>query len=241
MKKAASATNIIGIVFLLVGVIVILVSVFISISDAKFREGAESTMAVITDIEVDRYRRNGETHTDHDVYVEYEVDGKTYETLLNYYDSSMFVGQEIEVFYHPEAPGDVRAESFFAPVFLVLFGLVFGIIGGAFVVSNARKIAKHKQLLETGERVTGTITNIDVVTTIEINGCHPYKAVVEVDDYMTGEKYLYSSEQVMDDIYYLVGSSVDVYVDRNDKSKYYVDLDSAVNSDYPAEKVHDYR
>lgn len=242
MKKASSVTNLIGVIFLIVGLSFVCAAVLTMISDSNFRKEAESTMAIITDIETERYRSNGKTRTDHDVYVKYTVDGKTYEKLLNYYTSSMSVGDEVEVFYRPEAPGEIRGEG--ASIIFIVFaiiGLVFAAIGGSFVAVNVKNAKKRKKLLESGERVTGTIIDIETVTNVRINGRNPYKAVVEVVDYITGEKYLYSSEQVLKDLTYMVGSSVDVYVEQNDKSKYYVDLSSVNAEEYTGTKVHDFR
>lgn len=241
VKSAAGVTNIIGIVFFLVGVLLVIVSTVIFVGNKQFEANSEKTMAVITEIDTYRTRSNGETETRHDVFIEYEVDGKTYNRELNNYSSSMYEGKEIEVMYNPDNPADARADDGFAWVILAIMGLVFGVIGGGLFFTSVIAGGKRKKLMANGERVTGTITDVITVTNVRINGRHPYKAEVEVIDHLTGEKYLYSSKQVINDISYMIGSTVDVYVDTNDKSKYYVDLDSVTNDDYPVEKVHDYR
>ena len=126
-------------------------------------------------------------------------------------------------------------------VILCIMGLIFGAIGGGIFFANVAAGGKRKKLMENGDRVSGTITDVITVTNVRINGRHPYKAEVEVIDPYTGEKYLYSSKQVINDITYMVGSAVDVYVDPNDKSKYYVDLDSVAADEYSDVTVHDFR
>ncbi len=241
VKSASGVTNIIGIVFLLVGVLLVIVSIITFVGNKQFEANAETVMATITEIDTYRTRSNGKNKTRHDVFIEYEVDGKTYNRELNYYTSSMYEGKEIEVMYNPDNPADARADENIASIILVFMGLIFGSVGGGLFFANVFAGSKRKKLMANGDRVTGTITDIITVTNVRINGRHPYKAECEVIDYLTGEKYLYSSKQVINDISYMVGSTVDVYVDRDDKSKYYVDLDSVAADEYTDTKVHDYR
>ncbi|MDE6600448.1 MAG: hypothetical protein K2K34_10270, partial [Oscillospiraceae bacterium] len=59
---------------------------------------------------------------------------------------------------------------------------------------------------------------------------HPYRADCEVFDPNSGERYLYRSENTMEDISDLVGTSVVVYADRDNRKKYYVDIASPAGS-----------
>ncbi|MBQ8175451.1 MAG: DUF3592 domain-containing protein [Oscillospiraceae bacterium] len=241
IKSAEGINNVIGVVFFLVGVLLVIVSIITFVGNKQFEANAETVMATITEIDTYRTRSNGKTKTHHNVFIEYEIDGKTYNRELNYYTASMYEGKEIEVMYNPDNPADARANDDFAWIILVFMGLIFGTLGGGLFFTNVIAGGKRKKLMENGDRVTGTITDVITVTNVKINGRHPYKAEIEVIDPYTSEKYLYSSKQVIDDISYMVGSTVDVYVDRDDKSKYYVDLDSVAADEYSDVKVHDFR
>lgn len=241
IRSAEGTINIIGIAFLFFGVLMITISVVTFVGAKKFEANAEKTIAVITDIDTYRTGSGDNRTTHHDVYVEYRVDRQVYNGMLDYYSSSMYVGKEIEVMYNPNNPADIRGSSNFTWIILAFMGLIFGAVGGGIFFTNVTAGGKCKKLMENGDRVTGTITNVIAVTNVRINHRHPFKAEVEVIDPYTGEKYLYSSKQVLDDIYYMVGSTVDVYVDRDDKSKYYVDLDSVAAEEYTDVKVHDFR
>lgn len=241
IRSAEGTINIIGIAFMFFGVLMIIVSIVTFVGAKKFEASAEKTMAVITDIDTYRTGIRDARTTHHDVYVEYRVDRQVYNGMLDYYSSSMYVGKEIEVMYNPNNPADIRGSSNFTWIILALIGLIFAAVGGGIFFANVTAGGKCKKLMENGDRVTGTITNVITVTNVRINHRHPFKAEVEVIDPYTGEKYLYSSKQVLDDIYYMVGSTVDVYVDRDDKSKYYVDLDSVADEEYTDVKVHDFR
>lgn len=241
VRGAEGTTNFIGIMFLLFGIFMIVASVVMFVGNKKFEASAEKTMAVITDIDTYTTGSGDDRTTHHDVYVEYRVGRQVYESMLDYYSASMHVGKEIEVMYNPADPDDIRGSKNFSWLILALIGLIFSGVGGGIFFANVAASINHKKLLENGDRVTGTITNVITVTNVRINHRHPFKAEVEVIDPYTGEKYLYSSKQVMDDIYYMVGSTVDVYVDHDDKSMYYVDLDSVAADEYTETKVHDFR
>ncbi len=241
IRSAEGTINIIGIAFLFFGVLMITISIVTFVGAKKFEANAEKTIAVITDIDTYRTGSGDNRTTHHDVYVEYRVDRQVYNGMLDYYSSSMYVGKEIEVMYNPNNPADIRGSSNFTWIILAFMGLIFGAVGGGIFFTNVTAGGKCKKLMENGDRVTGTITNVITVTNVRINHRHPFKAEVEVIDPYTGERYLYSSKQVLDDIYYMVGSTVDVYVDRDDKSKYYVDLDSVAAEEYTDVKVHDFR
>ena len=103
------------------------------------------------------------------------------------------------------------------------------------------KAVRRKKLIENGEQLTGVITAIRMNMRVTINGIHPYRAECEVIDPYSGERYLYSSDDTIEDISALMGMSVTVYTDPNDRKKYYMDISSLTNRYNYDENVHDYR
>lgn len=242
-RKSVAASSLGGgIAFIIAGLVFFFVSLGI-ISDAKkFGETAQETTAVVTDVERRRVRRNGKYRTDYDVYVQYEVGGITYNEELSGGNSSMREGETLKVYYDPLSPRDVRSSNKITVVhgLTAIFPVVFIVAGISMGIVPSIKSSKRRKLKETGEQVSAVITEVILDTSIKINKRHPYKALCEAVDPLTGERYLYSSEGFMDDIRYLKGQTVTVYYDPDDKGKYYVDLDSAdENSGMSA--VHDYR
>ncbi len=240
IQKATGVTNIIGVVFTLVGIIMIIIGIAVSSIGKIFEESAEKTDAVITEINT-YYKRTGNDRRRHrDVFVEYVVDGKRYEGELNYYRTGMYEGGTVEIMYNPENPNEIRAGSpSLALLILGGIGILFSAIGIPFIVVGVKSGGK-KRLKTNGVRMTGVITNDVVITNVTINGYHPHKAECEVVDSYTGERYLYSSDSVMNDISCYIGSEVDVYVDPDDKSRSYVDLES-LQAGQTDKMVHDYR
>lgn len=230
-----------GMIFFIVGVMFNAAGALLLINHDKFMDNAESTEAEIVRIELDRYKKNGKTRTTHDVWVQYEVSGQAYEEELGYYKTGMNVGDIVVVYYDPEHPSDIRSDSRILEVVFLTIGVFFGGIGVIFFIINASLRSRRKKLMETGDRLTGTITDITRNYAVRINGRNPFKAECEVIDPYSGEKYLYSSENVTDNISELLGREVTVYVDRDNKRNYYVDIFELMDKYKDEENIHDYR
>ncbi len=141
--------------------------------------------------------------------------------------------------------GNSAGEGGETMLFLYIFGgigLLFLIIGLPFLIVGIKKRKTKMQLLETGVQTVGIITGVERNLQVTVNGRHPFRAECQVTDPVTGEIYLYSSESVMRKIDYLIGCQVTVFYDPDDRSKYYVDIESA-ERDYgaAAPEVHDFR
>ena len=202
---------------------------------------AETTWAEIIDIEEDVYYRKGRRRTHYHAWVEYIVDDIIYNQKLDTYNSSMYIGADIEVYYDPADPSDVRTESEAFEIIFICMGGAFMVPGAVFLIIVIAKNRKIKNLKQNGEALTGTIVNITQNMAIRINGCHPFKAECEVVNPFDSERYLYSSENINADISQFIGSQVTVYVDKNKKSKYYVDMDELFKNYYEQNKIHDFR
>lgn len=214
------------------------------IDGMNFRKGSEQVTGVISHIETYREHHLDNSHTEmHDVYVKYTVNGQEYEQELGFYESSMYAGKEIEIFYNPENPAEIKGDEGAINIILPLFGLAFLAIGLVLVNNDRKKQQKMQRLLEQGSTVEGIINAITIDHNTTINNRHPLKAEVTVTDPSTGEQFLYSSDSVMEDIRHLEGRRVTVYYDPDDRSNYYVDLDTTERDDSfgSTPQVHDFR
>ncbi len=242
-KSAAGATLGAGIIFMVFGLVFFAISLGLVMDAKKFSEAAQETTAVIYDVETHRVRRNKKYRTEYDVYVQYQANGSTYKAELDGGNASMDIGETIKVYYDPDNPRDVRSsKNGGAQGLAMVLSLVFVAVGVGVGIVPAVKSSKRKKLKETGEQASAMIVNVSLDRSVRINKRHPYKAECEFTDPVTGERYLYSSEPYMDDIRHLQGQLVTVYYDPNDRSRYYVDLDSVdenVMGGGPA--VHDFR
>ncbi|MBR4111754.1 MAG: DUF3592 domain-containing protein [Ruminiclostridium sp.] len=242
--KKANLNFGIGGFFALFGAIMLCIGIWTIIDGINFRSGSEQVTGVISHIESHReHHMDGGNTTVHDVYVTYIVNGQEYEQQLGYYDSTMFAGQEIEIFYNPENPAEIKGKDGITNIILPLFGLVFLVIGLALVNNDRKKNQQMQKLMEQGSTAQGVITAINVDYNTTINHRHPLIAEVTVTDPDTGEQFLYSSDGIMEDIRHLNGRRVTVYYDPDDRSNYYVDLDTAESDDFlgNAPQIHDFR
>ena len=243
-RSAATASLGIGIVLVVAGIIFLCVSLCIIVDAKRFGERAQETTAVVTDVQKYRVKRNKKYRTEYDVYVQYKANGDTYNEELSGGNGSMREGETIIVYYDPMNPRDVRKTKTAtgAHIIAFIFSGVFVCLGVGFGIVPAVKMSKRRKLRETGAQASALITDIIIDKSIKINKRHPYKAQCEVVDPVTGEKYLYSSEGIMDDIRHLQGQLVTVYYDPYDRSKYYVDLDTVdENTIGSSPAVHDFR
>lgn len=230
-----------GAVFFAVGFSFLLAGVIHCLSFNAFKSKAEVIEAQITRIDVNHVRKTDTgTRSDCDVWVSYTIDGREYDTELNYYTSGMHEGDTIEIFFDPDDPLNIKADTLLLDIIFIGLGGVFTIIGGCFLVSHISRRSRKKRLINEGEQLTATITNV-CRSNVLVNGRHPYRAECEYTDPFSGDKYLFSSDSVMNDISDLVGSTVTVYADRSDRRKYYVDVGELSERYTEENKIHDYR
>lgn len=76
---------------------------------SKIEKEYKPVKAKIENIEKHTERRNGETRTNYDVTVGYQVDGKEYRSELSEYSSSMEIGGDINLMYNPADPSEVHS------------------------------------------------------------------------------------------------------------------------------------
>lgn len=239
IRNVSSFLLIFGAIFFAVGMSFLCGGIIHTVSFNKFKSNAETVLAEITYIDLRSARSDSSTRTD--VRVSYTVDGQQYETKLNYYTSGMHVGDTIEIYADPDDPSKIKADTVLGDVIFMLVGGVLAAIGGCFIAVNSAKILRQKRLIRDGEQLSATVTNVYMNSNVRINGRHPYKAECEFTDPYSGERYLFSSGNVTEDISYMVGYSVTVYADRDDRSKYYVDIGGLTEQYNEENKIHDYR
>ena len=142
-KKQMKTINIflfIGFLFFIIGIIFFAVGSSILISGNSFMKNAEKTTAEIS--EIDSYysgssRLGSKKH--YNVTVEYVVDGEVYERTLNEYNSGMYEGKEIEIYYNPDNPSEIKTGSKILEIIFMGIGGLFAVIGGVFLLRNAAR------------------------------------------------------------------------------------------------------
>ena len=244
IRKAPSVCFLMGIIYAIVGIIFLIVGITISVHNNNFLKTAQQTNAVISQIEKEYYNdSDGERKTKHSVWVKYEIDGRQYEELLDYYSSDIHEGDTIIINYSPDDPSKIITNmgSKILGFVIIPLGSVFALLGYILIMKKILSGQKRNKLIQSGEGLTGIITNVQKNKYVTINKIHPYKAECEVIDPYSNEKFLYSSDNIMGNISDLIGREVTVYVDSNNKKNHYVDIYELIDRYGLNENIHDYR
>lgn len=164
-------------------------------------------------------------------YVKYKVNGKEYERSLPNYNSGMKVGKTVSFYYNKENPGEIGTNSENMKVLLVPgFGLLVIALGSSFMIVKERKKKLAKKLRKTGERIEGEYLQTIYNRSCSLNGVSPYYIRCQWKDEVTGQTYLFRSENIwfnpMTAIQEKKITTFPIYRDPIHKNKYTIVLDS---------------
>lgn len=110
-------------------------------------------------------------------------------------------------------------------VLLFCVGALFVAMGIYGIVSTIKGRANRGSLSACGQKCSGVIVKIEPDYSTTLNGRHPEIAVCHVVDSYTGEPFEVRSTGYMSDLSQYLMKEVDVYIDRYDRTKYFVDIE----------------
>jgi hypothetical protein len=229
-KKKATG-NFYFLIFAVVGILLFAFMLIQLINNVNFRKNAIETTATISRI------TSSSDDTDHTAYIEYQVNGRTYNDRLSYYSSGLYEGKKIKIYYDPDNPSQIVDGTLLNDIWPLLLALVFILVGVVPTVTTYKKNRLHNYLLANGRKIKATFTEIKVTEVVK--DVHDGLIVVEkenplpmlVFEYFDSSrnrftfKIDYSSHDT-GSLGSLIGKEVDIYTDPNDFSSYYVDIDS---------------
>lgn len=215
-----------GVWFFVFGAICLAVGIFLLVEWVDFSKSALSTDGVIVDIS--RHYDHKRKEVEHDVTVEYIVDGIRYVRPLGYYYSSMEVGQTVTVNYDPEDPDHIMSSPYLPLGLLAVFFLVFGGIGAGFIIAEITNIKTINRLAEEEKYIIcdNMTERVEVDANVKVNHVY-YKQMNFIYRDQYGREYVFSSRPYHPDKNpFLDGKSVTVYVDiENNPKKYYLSIE----------------
>ena len=218
--------NIIAGVFGIMGVIFLIVGGVVFLRQKSFVEGAAEVEGKISRIE-SSIDFDGET--DYKAYVSYEYDGEEYKGVrLSEYSSSMYEGKKIELYVEREKPENVRVKSmiYLFPVIIAGMGGIFLIVAIIMIIISFKLKGVRKKLKETGMKIYAQVEKAIVETAYTSKGRHPYRLECVYYDERSGQPVICTSDIIWEEPDGYIGKYVSVYVDREDRSRYVVDLES---------------
>jgi Protein of unknown function (DUF3592). len=207
-----------GLLFFIIGIGIFTV---LYINLVKLKENGIKTEGIISSI--------NSSGDDTDVFITFKTnDGKEITTRINYYNSNMYVGEHIELYYDPINPNKVALLSGnFNLIFLLPFGAVgsvFFIIGIVFIKKNIAFEKKRDILILSGNYVIADIIEVNKNTNVTLLGKNPY--IIHSHYSENGQDYFFKSHDIWFKPSYFLSKKVRIFLDRNDYTKYYVDEDS---------------
>lgn len=222
-------------VFAIVGIGLIIGGIIWLINGISFKAKAVEITGEIVNIESYYTGSGSKKKLHHNVYIDYEYNGVYYDNvMLGEYTSGMYEGKMITLLCDPDNPGDVRTGSstVFVPIVLMIFGLVFGLVGIIPLLSGAKKNASQKRLLVEGRVLHAVVESVTLNTSYRVNGRSPYIIYCTYTDEFNGTVYRFKSNNIWNnpEMMFPVGSSINVHVDSNDYSKYYVDTEYSTST-----------
>ncbi len=148
--KTNKADSLIWIIFSGIGAVFLIIGIVLCIHIFNYKN-TRNTTGTITEISASR---NGDGEREYDVYVQYQADGREYESRLNYYSSGFYEGKEIEIYYDEENPHKIGVKSGDL-LFLMFpgFGIVFFGIGVSGLLVKLNKKRREEKLKAQGRKI----------------------------------------------------------------------------------------
>ncbi len=218
--------NLAWLIFTIVGTVFVAIGIILFGSVFNYTNKIETT-GIITEI---WSSRDSDNNRNHKVYVSYVAEGNEYESTLNGYSSSFYEGKEIEIYYDKDNPNKIGMKSL--DLLFLLFpglGLISLIIGVTGISSKARGKKSEKRLKENGELIYADYVETIINISYSVNGRHPYKIICEWTNPLDGEEYTFKSKNIWSNPEDIIEErnikQFPVYIDKNNKKKYFVDID----------------
>lgn len=228
--------KILRIILPIISTIFLITAIILHIYFVQQENKLKETTGVIVDIKsyVSVGSMNGEEIRDeyYMAYVDYTVNGVEYKNIqLNYYTSSMKIGDDVIIRYDPQKPEKPASISLHNETLYITF-YTLGILTFLVAIFYNQRVHKRIHSEETNKQELLTHGIIERVTITHI---HPVKNGGQYFDcYIRG--HIYSSIEFLENKNINIGDTVNIYFDKHqynhnieiDKmiSKYYIDITS---------------
>jgi len=178
------------------------------------------------------------TGEDNVVIIEYEYKNFVYTAHSNIYSSSMNEGDGILIYVDPNNPEKIyQPDFFFFVIFPGIFAATFGVIGFVGLYSGLRIRKIKSKYMSSGRKIVATISEIHMNygnrLTIGHKVSYRSRFTCKFIDEFTGVEQTFISRK----LWLPAGhglqngvTKVDVYLDRTDNTKYFVDIESLNSS-----------
>lgn len=219
MKKL-NVFDMIGILFTFIGVIAFTVISVIIVNEQKLRKNGKEIEAVISSIES---YRDSDGDINHEVYVEYSVDGNYYNNRISFYSTSMYEGKSIKIIYDLNNPNHIISKDGMTFIYIMfILPVVFLSIGLVFLIRMIKRIKLRKKLKRPENYVEANIEKIEMDMHYTVNGVHPYRIYCSYNGNLFISDHIYEEEKFAIERNNV--TKIPVYVNHSNPKEYYVDI-----------------
>lgn len=227
--------KLVGVIFALVGAGLLVGSFFSFSSTKSFVASAASATGTVIE---NRYEQSSSTSSSRSSsgsyypFIKFSTEAGqeiTFRGNVGSNPASFTVGEQVSIYYDPARPEEARLNTFFQLWFLTVFlggmGSVFFLIGGGILITGPLRARKGAWLRENGQKIQAEITSVNMNTGFAVNGRHPFVIVSQWKDPKTNTIQVFESENLwFDPKEFIQGKTIDVFIDRNNQHKYFVDV-----------------
>jgi hypothetical protein len=227
------AVAIVKFIMLIVGVAMLAGAVYLYSNTRSFLAGAVHAQGTVVDLQ---RTESLDSHSNRSVsyypVVQYaEAGGRKIEFTSDSGSNppAYSRGDQVEVLYHADAPEKARINGFMSLWFGTLIvsglGVVFTAVGTAMVVVPIRRRRLEFFLKSNGVPVEATFESVEQNTSMKVNGQSPWRVLAQWLDPATSQVHVFKSDNLwFDPSAYIKDRKINVFIDRADPKKYYVDL-----------------
>ncbi len=207
-------------VFAVIGVPCFLLALYFSATNIQKSITWETAEGVI----------NGYDETNYPL-ITFDYQGKAHEFGSFYKNDDLHDGDTVTVYFPPNEPDKAEVGTFFAvwflPMFLSIFGVVFGGVGVIGIIAQRNKLKDKDELFtqQRGKKLAGLTAVVSLNKRLKVNGRSPFIVSATWADPVTQTNYDFVSENLWTDPTPLItNNKVDVYIDESNPKRYYVDI-----------------
>jgi hypothetical protein len=190
-------------------------AVVFGISAANAKKYGAQVEAVIT--------RVTEYEDSHTVYVAYEYpEGYSHSGQLSWYSSGMREGQRLSIYVNKDDPTHIYNAGSEGMWITITLAIIMFVIGVALLVKPVRTARLRVWLMRNGKRIRTTFVNVVRTKGILVNNVPPIAILTQYTE--NGRVYEFFSENMYHDPNPYIRGEIEVLVDPQDYSVYYMEL-----------------
>ncbi|HEY9256902.1 DUF3592 domain-containing protein [Chitinophaga sp.] len=212
-------------IFLAVGLLLTGISLLLWYNTASYNAASTKTTGTVVDL----LEKGNHAFSPVVMYADANGTKHRYISDISSRPAGYSIGETIEMYYETKNPDNARIADWSQYLGCWItggLGIIFSILGLGYFVKRKASHSRQKQLKQSGLLVHANIVSVENNPSIEVNGRNPFFIRCEAKDSLTGNKKSFKSGLIWSDPRPAIGNhkKINVYVDRNNSRKYYVDI-----------------